>query len=65
MTQRDVYFGPNRGWSSVPVIDRNSLTGDATDGPLIVDEYDSTTVTPPGWTATIDQWTNIILEKVS
>ena len=65
MTQRDVYFGPNRGWSSVPVIGRNSLTGDATDGPLIVEEYDSTTVAPPGWTATIDQWTNIILEKVS
>jgi len=61
--QRDVYFGPNRGWSSVPVVDRISLAGGTTEGPLIVEEYDSTTVAPPGWTATLDQWSNIILEK--
>lgn len=61
--QRDVYFGPNRGWSSVPVMDRLSLAGHTTEGPLIVEEYDSTTVAPPGWTATVDQWSNIILEK--
>ena len=63
--QRDVYFGPNRGWSSVPVVDRNSLAGQSTEGPLIIEEYDSTTVVPAGWTATIDQWTNILLEKAS
>ncbi|MCH9017026.1 MAG: hypothetical protein IIB89_04585 [Chloroflexi bacterium] len=62
-TQRDVYFGPNRGWASVPVIDRLSLPTDATEGPLIVEEYDSTTVVPPGWNAATDQWSNIILEK--
>ena len=33
------------------------------EGPLIVEEYDSTTVVPPGWNATADQWSNIILEK--
>ncbi|MCI0901402.1 MAG: hydantoinase/oxoprolinase family protein, partial [Chloroflexi bacterium] len=62
-TQRDVYFGPNRGWASVPVIDRLSLPTDATEGPLIVEEYDSTTVVPPGWNAATDQWSNIILQK--
>ena len=62
--QRDVYFGPNRGWASVPVIDRQGLSVEISEGPLIVEEYDSTTVVPPGWNATIDRWSNIILEKV-
>ena len=62
-SQRDVYFGPNRGWASVPIIDRHSLSTLNSEGPLIVEEYDSTTVVPPGWNATADQWSNIILEK--
>ena len=62
-TQRDVYFGPNRGWANVPVVDRGSLAGTTSEGPLIVEEYDSTTVVPPGWNATTDQWSNIILQK--
>ena len=61
--QRDVYFGPNRGWASAPVITRQSLPSDPSEGPLIVEEYDSTTVVPPGWTAATDQWSNILLEK--
>ena len=61
--QRDVYFGPNRGWSNAPVVDRASLSGQTTSGPLIIEEYDSTTVVPPGWTASVDQWSNIILER--
>jgi len=61
--QRDVYFGPNRGWASVPIIDRHSLSTLNSEGPLIVEEYDSTTVVPPGWNAAADQWSNIILEK--
>ena len=62
-TQRDVYFGPNRGWANVPIISRQSLTGEKSEGPLIVEEYDSTTVVPPGWNAATDRWSNIILEK--
>ncbi len=61
---RDVYFGATRGWASVPIVNRQALIGATTDGPLIVEEYDSTTVVPPNWNATIDQWSNIILEKV-
>ena len=61
--QRDVYFGTNHGWLSVPIVNRKTLTGDTTKGPLIVEEYDSTTVVAPGWNATADQWSNIILEK--
>ena len=61
---RDVYFGATRGWASVPIVNRQALIGATTDGPLIVEEYDSTTVVPPSWNATVDQWSNIILGKV-
>ena len=61
---RDVYFGATMGWASVPIVNRQALIGATTDGPLIVEEYDSTTVVPPNWNATVDQWSNIILEKV-
>jgi N-methylhydantoinase A len=58
-----VYFGPNQGWLNAPVVDRGDLDGSQESGPLIIEEYDSTTVLPPGWRASIDQWRNIILER--
>ena len=72
---RNVYFGQGRGadgssgggsgrgWADVPVVGRASLAGEQTPGPLVIEEYDSTTITPPGWTATVDQSSNIILER--
>ncbi|MCY4376410.1 MAG: hypothetical protein OXC31_21855, partial [Spirochaetaceae bacterium] len=48
---RRVYFGPGHGWLSTPVVDRPVLSSGAIAGPLIVEEYDSTTVVPPGWRA--------------
>ena len=60
---RDVFFGPNRGWASVPIVNRPSLAGATAEGPLVVEEYDSTTVIPPNWKATTDQWSNIILSR--
>ena len=49
---RRVYFGPGHGWLSTPVVDRPALgNSGGIAGPLIVEEYDSTTVVPPGWRA--------------
>ena len=62
-SQRPVYFGGNNGWIDTPVVDRGSLTDIPTDGPLIIEEYDSTTVVPPRWRASVDSWRNIILER--
>ena len=62
-TSRNVYFGPNRGWADTPVVSRGSLAGQSVNGPLIIEEYDSTTVVPPGWTAAVDAASNIILER--
>ena len=62
---RRAYFGPDQGWIEVPVIDRTDLGvpggQDSRDGPLIVEEYDSTTVVRPGWRARIDSWNNIVI----
>ncbi len=62
-SQRRVYFGPSNGWMDTPVVDRSALDGSAGNGPLIIEEYDSTTVVPPGWRVSVDGWSNIILER--
>ena len=45
---REVFFGPAAGRVETPVIDRAVVGEEWTDGPVIVEEYDSTTVVPPG-----------------
>ena len=45
---REAYFGPAAGRVETPVIDRESVGTEWIDGPVIVEEYDSTTVVPPG-----------------
>ena len=44
--QRQVYFGPRWGWQDTPVVRRETLA--ATSGPLVIEEYDTTIVVPPG-----------------
>ena len=70
--ERPVYFGPSNGWLDTKVVDRSGVAGGSNgssggssgaSGPLIIEEYDSTTVVPPGWRASVDQWRNIILER--
>ena len=59
---RIVYFGPDHGEVETPVIDRPSLTYPR-NGPMIVEEYDSTCVVPPGWQAELDATGNIVLTR--
>jgi N-methylhydantoinase A len=42
---------------------RSGLTQAPIDGPLIIEEYDTTTVVHPDWNARLDGWNNIILER--
>jgi N-methylhydantoinase A len=60
---RRAYFGPERGWLAAPVMSRAALAQAPLQGPLIVEEYDTTTVVRPGWSAWRDGWNNIVLEK--
>ena len=44
---RNVYFGPEYGRLETAVIDRSDVSEEDQNGPLIIEEYDSTTVVPP------------------
>jgi N-methylhydantoinase A len=59
---RNAYFGPAIGHLATTVIDRNQLTDKPILGPVIVEEYEGTAVIPPGCSASIDQYGNVIIE---
>ncbi len=60
---RQAYFGEEHGWQETRLMPRTGLKAGAVAGPLIVEEYDCTTVVPPGWTASLDEWNNIVVAK--
>ncbi|MCC6173948.1 MAG: hydantoinase/oxoprolinase family protein [Chloroflexi bacterium] len=60
-TTRPAYFGQAHGTLDTPVVDRATLDVTPQPGPLIVEEYDATTIVPPGWTAHRDEHANIVL----
>jgi N-methylhydantoinase A len=59
LRDRRVYFGQDAGWTTVPVIRRSDLRDLWESGPLVVEEYDSTVVVPPGGRARLDEHGNI------
>jgi len=59
---RQAFFSAH-GSADTPVIARHTLCETPRAGPLIVEEYDSTCVVPPGWSARRDAAHNIVLEK--
>jgi len=61
--KRRVYFGPEIGWHETPLLARKNLGSAPRPGPMIIEEYDCTTVVRPGWTARLDSWNNIVLER--
>lgn len=61
---RSVYFDGQ--FTDTPVYDRSRLAaGVSLEGPAVVEEYDSTTLVFPGWTATTDQYENLIATRTS
>jgi N-methylhydantoinase A len=58
---RQAYFGPARGWCDTAIINRSDLRGPRA-GPCIIEEYDSTCVVPPGSTANLDPFGNIVID---
>jgi N-methylhydantoinase A len=61
-SKRQAYFGREHGVCDTPVIDRHELGADGRAGPLIIEEYEGTTVVPPGARATLDARDNIVIE---
>jgi N-methylhydantoinase A len=61
---RSAYFGRDRGSVDAEVCTRADLHSGRSYGPLLLDEPDSTVMVPPGWAARIDEWANVVLEKL-
>ena len=61
---RAVWFGGPIGRVEVPVVGRAALRTPAV-GPILAEEFDTTTVVPPGWRAWLDEDESIVLEHVS
>jgi N-methylhydantoinase A/oxoprolinase/acetone carboxylase beta subunit len=60
---RSVWWGPADGALETTVLDRDRLApGDRFEGPLIVEERESTTVVDPRCTLTIDDGTNLVID---
>lgn len=55
---RLAYFGEAGGWVDTRVLRRVDLF-ESRDGPMIIEEYDSTCLVPPGASAWRDEWNNI------
>jgi N-methylhydantoinase A len=58
---RSVYFGAEIGSLVTRVIGRGGLSAESRQGPLIVEEYEGTTVVPPDATAALDGFNNIVI----
>jgi 5-oxoprolinase (ATP-hydrolysing)/N-methylhydantoinase A len=56
---RTADFG--HGPLEVPVRGRSSITAEPVAGPLLIDEYDTTVVVPPGWTVALDTGTGALV----
>ena len=59
-------FGPRHGTLEVPVRSRAHRSAEPVAGPLLIDEYDTTVVVPPGWTVALDAATGaLVLDHVA
>lgn len=58
---RKAYFGPDVGEILTPVVGRAYVGKEQRRGPLILEEYDSTVVVPPGWMVDLDVDGNLVL----
>ena len=58
---RTAYFGSRWGAIDTPVVARTSLR-EVSQGPLLIDEYDSTVVVPPAIRVWLDDRQNVVME---
>jgi len=58
---RPAYFGRALGWIETVILPRAALSTPR-QGPVIIEEYDCTCLVPPGATASLDRFGNIIID---
>lgn len=61
-SERQAYFGDDFGLMTTPVVGRNDLSDRPRSGPLIVEEYEGTTVVPPDASVHRDTYDNIVID---
>jgi N-methylhydantoinase A len=60
---RDVYFREAGGFTKTAVFDKTSLGPDASIvGPAVIEQMDTTIVIPPGASATVDPYLNVVID---
>jgi N-methylhydantoinase A len=63
---RQVFFDAQNKPAETMIYDRDRLAVGVTfAGPAIVEQFDATSVVPPGWRASVDRYSNLILERES
>src|SRR3989441_428130 len=60
--EREAYFGPGHGTIRTPVIGREDLDARPRSGPLLIDEYDATTLVLPDCLTHLDAHGNIVID---
>jgi N-methylhydantoinase A len=60
---RKIYLGRDLGLVDARVVARRDLAPAAIRGPCLVEEYDTTIVVPLDWTASLDEWGNVLMEN--
>ena len=61
--RRHVWLRERAAFVSCPIYDRDKLVaGNSVEGPAIVEQMDATTLIPPGATAVVDRYLNLLLE---
>jgi N-methylhydantoinase A len=60
--QREAYFGSEHGSIVTECVERHDLELEMS-GPLIIEEFDTTTVVPPDFSASLDEQLNIIIRR--
>ncbi len=63
--KRQIYFDAARHHECL-VYERDGLdVGVSVTGPCVIEQFDATTIVPPDWSARVDQFRNLVLEKGS
>ena len=60
---RDVYFGGKVGTLQARILSREHLRDNPLQGPIVIEEFDTTIVIPPGWRASLDRYGSVILDR--
>lgn len=61
---REVYFGEEHGTQKTLIEERESIGDAPQPGPMVIEDYEGTTIVPPNWTVRKDQWNNLVIERI-